>query len=209
MKTVKCPFKDGRPRSLPVCFNAGETGCIAKVLAEDPPPPLCKQSSRFHRHPLPPHSHSFPGGKHSWSLYFSDRSVGWFWFHKTNACVWILVSLSVSLSPPPSLSALRLHQLVVHRPPPPGDLWFMGTPVSHNKAVSNEVKEGDLFVHTHICARNWVSHPGTCALIYKSYISKWWMTSSKTLDSSADGRDTGPTQACTERWHWNGSVRRR
>lgn len=117
--------------------------------------------------------------------------------------MWIVVSLSFPLSSPSSFSELRLPQFVVYRLPAPGDLWFMGSPVSHNKAVSNEVMEGDLFVHACACAQNQMPHRGTCTLIYSGYISKWWTTRCRTPNSVAYGTDTDQMLVRRERWHWN------
>lgn len=66
------------------------------------------------------------------------------------AAVHWYVCLSVSLSVY-CIPLLPFPQFVLDLLTPPGDLWFMGTPVSHNKAVSNEAREGDLCVYICVC----------------------------------------------------------
>ncbi len=68
-----------------------------------------------------------------------------------SVCLSVSPSFYLYLSLPPFPLSLCFTfigvQFVLGLLAPPGDLWFMGTSVSCNKAVSNEAREGDLCVY--------------------------------------------------------------
>lgn len=68
------------------------------------------------------------------------------WYAYEFSCPSLFLSIPLSSSLP--LTVFHLYQFVLYLLAPPGDLWFMGTSVSHNIAVSNEAREGDLCVYS-------------------------------------------------------------
>lgn len=101
----------------------------------------------------------------------------WLWL---GSSVHLAVSLFPSISTPfPFLTVSHLYLFVLDRLAPPWDLWFMAASVSHNKAVSNEVKEGDLCVHITQCAVCVCVSLFPCFLCYKGRVPVSWMVSNQ------------------------------
>lgn len=91
-----------------------------------------------------------------WRRPIVKNTISKYWYTR-RVCALLCLSVCPSVSrsipesrfpfPPLSLHVSPLSVFVLDPLAPPGDLWFMGTSVSHNKAVSNEATEGDLCVY--------------------------------------------------------------